>query len=198
MSDVRTEVRDGKGLLVGKEWLRGSGEPLTTVNPATGETNATIASASRQEIELAVAVARDAQSDESWAALLPPQRADCLHAISRLIVERAEPLARLVMQENGKTLTESRTQVRAAAGIFRYYASLCETLTAEVTPPRGSIPVGHAVRAARRRCGDNPMELAGQSRRREARTGARGRQRGHPQAVRGDAFGDPGTRAALP
>src|SRR5262249_44848690 len=51
--------------------------------------------------------------------------------------ERAEHLARVVMAENGKTLTECRQQARNAAGIFRYYAALCETVGSEVTPPRG-------------------------------------------------------------
>lgn len=137
MLNVRDEVRDGRALLIGSEWVRGTGAPLTTVDPATGETNASLPTAAAAEVDRAVAVAAAAQRQNAWANLLPHQRADLLHAISRLLLERTEPLARLVMHENGKTLSESRAQVRGAAGIFRYYAALSETLVSEVTPPRG-------------------------------------------------------------
>jgi len=137
MLELRDQVRDGRALLIGGKWLRGSGAPLTTVDPASGETNASFPTAAAAEVDLAVAVAVQAQRQAAWSALLPHQRADHLHAVSRLLLERTEPLARLVMHENGKTLTESRSQVRGAAGIFRYYAALCETLVSEVTPSRG-------------------------------------------------------------
>lgn len=137
MLNVRDEVRDGRALLIGADWVRGTGAPLTTVDPATGEINATLPTAAAAEVDRAVEVAAAAHRQAAWTSLLPHQRADHLHAVSRLLLERAELLARIVMHENGKTLSESRSQVRSAAGIFRYYASLCETLVSEVTPPRG-------------------------------------------------------------
>lgn len=138
MLEVREEVRDGRALLIGGEWVCGTGASLTTVDPATGEVNATLPTAAASEVDRAVEVAAAAQRQPAWTNLLPHQRADVLHAVSRLLLERTEALARVVMHENGKTLSESRTQVRSAAGIFRYFASLCETLVSEVTPARGS------------------------------------------------------------
>jgi len=39
--------------------------------------------------------------------------------------------------ENGKTFKESLGQVMNAAGTFRYYASVCETLPESLSPARG-------------------------------------------------------------
>ena len=57
--------------------------------------------------------------------------------MSDALLEHADRLADIVMRENGKTLRECKTQARAAASTFRYYASLCETLESHLTPARG-------------------------------------------------------------
>jgi acyl-CoA reductase-like NAD-dependent aldehyde dehydrogenase len=54
------------------------------------------------------------------------------------IEANAELLAHLQMIENGKVWSECKAQVASAVGTFRYYAGVCETVTAEVTPPRGN------------------------------------------------------------
>lgn len=124
-------------LLIDGEWIEGRGEPIRSVDPANGKLNALVSAASEADLDQAVASAARAFRDSGWKALLPHQRADKLHAVARLLAERAEEIGRIVMHENGKTLRECVNQVRAAGGIFRYYASVCETLGSEVTPSRG-------------------------------------------------------------
>jgi acyl-CoA reductase-like NAD-dependent aldehyde dehydrogenase len=41
------------------------------------------------------------------------------------------------MRENGKLRSECETQAGAAAGAFRYFASICETMVSEIAPSRG-------------------------------------------------------------
>jgi len=41
------------------------------------------------------------------------------------------------MRENGKVFAECLAQANAAAGVFRYFAAVCEVTGSEVTPPRG-------------------------------------------------------------
>jgi len=135
--EIDENIAASRSLLIGAGWHTGRGESLTSTDPATGEINATLSTGSAEDVDLAVRAARDALAGSGWADWLPHRRADQLHAIARLLNERAEPLARIVMHENGKTLAECRQQARSAAGIFRYYAALCETLGSEVTPPRG-------------------------------------------------------------
>jgi acyl-CoA reductase-like NAD-dependent aldehyde dehydrogenase len=64
--------------------------------------------------------------------------------MSQLISADAERLARLQMQDNGKTLKECRRQIASAAGTFRYYAAACETLE-DAVPPRRSDALAMAV-----------------------------------------------------
>jgi betaine-aldehyde dehydrogenase len=137
MLNIDPNIRSSRSLYIGGQWQEGAGEALVSTDPATGAENATLSTASAADIDHAVRTARSALDSSGWAELLPHRRADHLHAIARLLNERAEPLAQIVMRENGKTLSECRAQIRGAGGIFRYYASLCETLGSEVTPSRG-------------------------------------------------------------
>lgn len=126
-----------KPLLIGGQWINGRGEPILSVNPANGEVNARISTASTDDLALAVSTAERAYTNSGWKELLPHQRADKLHMAADLLQERADAIAHIVMLENGKTRRECKKQVHAAAGIFRYFASVCETSESEVTPPRG-------------------------------------------------------------
>jgi acyl-CoA reductase-like NAD-dependent aldehyde dehydrogenase len=123
--------------LVGDSWVHGSAEPILSVNPANGALNARVSSASDKDLDRAVSTAEHAFRSSSWKDWLPHQRADKLRQIACLLDERGDDIARTVMCENGKTFRECRSQVRSAAGIFRYYAGVGETMEAEVTPARG-------------------------------------------------------------
>jgi betaine-aldehyde dehydrogenase len=92
--------------MIGGHRVKGRGEPFDSVNPANGKINAQIGTASIEEVDLAVSAARTAHMSSDWKWLLPHQRADRLHAVSRIIMQRADAIARVVMQENGKTLRE--------------------------------------------------------------------------------------------
>src|SRR3546814_9612462 len=76
--------------------------------------------------------------DPAWRDLLPHQRAAYLHRIAALIERDAERLAQLQRQDNGKPILETRALVGSAAGTFRYFAAVCETLEGDITPSRGS------------------------------------------------------------
>src|SRR3546814_18318551 len=80
--------------------------------------------------------------DPAWRDLLPHQRAAYLHRIAALIERDAERLAQLQRQDNGKPILETRALVGSAAGTFRYFAAVCETL-------EGDIKIGRASRRER-------------------------------------------------
>ncbi len=124
-------------LLIDGEWVAGAGEPLPSVNPATGDTNHEVGTADRAQVDRAVSAAARAAADPAWREALPHQRAAILHAIGDRLEADAERFARLQMIENGKVWPECMAQVKSAAAIFRYFAGACETLESEVTPPRG-------------------------------------------------------------
>ncbi|MCC3304950.1 aldehyde dehydrogenase [Sneathiella sp. HT1-7] len=123
-------------LLAGKE-MQGAGGILAVTNPADGSLITEIRMASTEQVDLAVTQAMAALSKNNWFARPPHERASVLFKAAELMLERKETLAGLQTSENGKTLKESLGQVSAAAGIVRYFASVCETVEAEAPPPRG-------------------------------------------------------------
>ena len=125
-------------MLIGGEYVHSAGEPLLSVNPATGAINHAICAAGAEEVDLAVRAAAEAVAHASWRNLQPHQRAAFLHRIGELMQRDAELFAHLQMIENGKVRSECVAQVRSAAATFRYYAAVCETLGSEVTPARGN------------------------------------------------------------
>jgi acyl-CoA reductase-like NAD-dependent aldehyde dehydrogenase len=124
-------------ILVGGEWRQGRGPVVPSINPADRSVNAEIATASRADVDDAVAAGARAVDDPSWRDLKPHQRADYLLRVSALITARAEELAVLQLHDNGKPIHETRALVASAAGTFKYYAAACETLEGEITPSRG-------------------------------------------------------------
>jgi acyl-CoA reductase-like NAD-dependent aldehyde dehydrogenase len=123
--------------LIGGEWLPGSGKPIDTINPADGSLNATVGSASAADVDHAVMNAMRAQRDPKWRAMLPHERARLLCKVADLILERSPELAAIQMRENGKLKSECVAQAGAAAGAFRYFAGICETMVSEIAPARG-------------------------------------------------------------
>jgi acyl-CoA reductase-like NAD-dependent aldehyde dehydrogenase len=123
-------------LINGDETLGGGGS-FESINPANGQVNRIVSSADAADVDLAVSTALAAQRQPAWRNMLPHERAAILHRIGALIERDADLLSALQMEENGKQISECRAQVAAASGIFRYFASLCETGVSEVTPSRG-------------------------------------------------------------
>ena len=127
-----------KPMLIDGEDVVSSQPLLTSVNPATGETNHQVHTAGPDEIRHAVYSSGRAAAQASWRGLQPPQRAAVLHRIGDLMLRNAEKFAELQRIENGKVQAECMAQVRSAAATFRYYAAVCETLESAVTPSRGN------------------------------------------------------------
>jgi betaine-aldehyde dehydrogenase len=125
-------------MLIDGHWLHDTSATLTSINPATGAVNHEVAAATAAHVDQAVHAAARAAKAAPWRALLPHQRAEVLHRIGMMITEHAERFARMQMIENGKVWSECAAQAKSAAGIFHYYAGVCETLGSELTPPRGA------------------------------------------------------------
>ncbi len=108
-------------LLIGGRWLPATdGALISVLDPSTGEQLATVASASEDDGTSAVAAA--AAALPAWAATAPRERGEILRRAFELTMRRADPLARLIVLENGKTLADARGEVAYAAEFFRWYA----------------------------------------------------------------------------
>lgn len=135
MSDTRSAP---KPMLIDGQWIVREADAFESINPATGECNHRLSTATDADIDHAVDAAWKAQRQPAWLDMLPHRRAELLRSIAQGIDDNADELARLQRIENGKVSAECRAQVASAAATFRYYAGVCESVTAEVTPPRGN------------------------------------------------------------
>ncbi|MBF0126995.1 MAG: aldehyde dehydrogenase family protein [Magnetococcales bacterium] len=103
-----------KAYLAGR-WIDTS-ESLEVINPYNGQLVATVAQCGPAEInealDAAVAVQKETRRMEPW------QRAAALAFIRDRLMERREEFSRVLSQENGKTIGESRLELDRAAATF--------------------------------------------------------------------------------
>lgn len=94
-------------------WNAGtSGKYLDVVNPATGEKLARSPVANKEEVNAAVEAAVGAYP--AWRRTPPEDRIQFLFKLKQLLEDSVEELAQLCTQENGKTVAESRGEIRRA------------------------------------------------------------------------------------
>jgi succinate-semialdehyde dehydrogenase/glutarate-semialdehyde dehydrogenase len=118
---LRADVGAPTQLLIAGNWVDASDHLTFEVDdPATGEVIAEVANGSVEDGLAAVTAASEALP--GWAATAPRQRAEVLRRTFELMTARAEDLARLIVRENGKALTDARGEVTYAAEFFRWYA----------------------------------------------------------------------------
>src|SRR5690606_36084555 len=122
---ARTEITD-KTLVrsfayVGGRWVAaGSGATVRVTNPANGLELGLVASLSAAEATAAVDVAQAAFG--GWAQRLPQDRSALLRRWFELILAHREDLARIMVLEQGKPLSEARGEIEYAAAFIEFYA----------------------------------------------------------------------------
>ncbi len=99
-----------------------SNKTIETLNPATGETLATVAEGDVADIDRAVRSARRA-FEGPWSRMTPSARGRIVWKIGDLITEHCEEFAQLETLDNGKPISVARAaDVPLAADLFRYMA----------------------------------------------------------------------------
>lgn len=120
-------------LLIGGELVGGAGGALAVENPYTTETIAEARAASPEQVEAAVAAAREAWP--AWARTSAGERCELLHEVARRLRDGAEGLARTMTAEGGKPLLENRDELEWTAAAFDYYAEIGRDHAGRVIPP---------------------------------------------------------------
>jgi malonate-semialdehyde dehydrogenase (acetylating)/methylmalonate-semialdehyde dehydrogenase len=87
-------------------------------NPATGQTIASLPYSTMEEINEAVAAAKRAFPE--WSETPVPDRAQVMFRFKALFDRHLEELSALVTEENGKTLDESRGEVKRAIEVIDF------------------------------------------------------------------------------
>jgi 1-pyrroline dehydrogenase len=112
---------------VGGKWSdSASGETMDVINPATGETIATVPSCSAEDVDRAVEAAAAALPD--WLEKTPKERSELLHKLADVLEENAEELAQLESLNVGKPLMASRDEMPFSADNLRFFAGAARHL----------------------------------------------------------------------
>jgi succinate-semialdehyde dehydrogenase/glutarate-semialdehyde dehydrogenase len=108
------------------------GATLPVIDPATGETLATIPALGRAETEQAIAYAETVRI--SWGKTTNASRAALLEKWHQLIVEHADDLAIIMTAEQGKPLAEARGEVLYGASFVKWFAEEARRIYGDTIP----------------------------------------------------------------
>lgn len=107
---VKTETKTLKNF-IGGQWVDSLSDKTEEVpNPATGEILAYVPISNREDLDQAVAAAKEAY--KVWSKVAVPRRARILFRYQQLLVEHWDELAKLVTMENGKSYEEGYGEVQ--------------------------------------------------------------------------------------
>lgn len=109
------------------QW-RDSPRQLTVMNPATGEGYATIAQASIDDADLAMAAARRCINQGLLSDVRPAQRVTWMLKAAEEIRKVSEEAALILCLENGKNLDTARDEFIESARYFEYYAGIADKI----------------------------------------------------------------------
>ncbi|HKB27797.1 MAG TPA: aldehyde dehydrogenase family protein, partial [Candidatus Limnocylindrales bacterium] len=120
-------------MIAGERVTASNGATLLDLDPSTGEVLAEIASAGPEDVDRAVAAAREALGGP-WGRLPPAERGRILNRIAERLRQRIDELAVLESQDNGKPLRQSRTDITVAARYFEFYGGAADKIFGTTIP----------------------------------------------------------------
>ncbi|WPB58093.1 NAD-dependent succinate-semialdehyde dehydrogenase [Xylophilus sp. GOD-11R] len=122
-------------LFIDGQWTASSnGQTLPIHNPANGAVIAQLAHATRADLDRALDAAD--RGFKTWKKVGAYERSQLLRRAAALIRERAETIAPLMTQEQGKPLAEALMETRAAADIMEWFAEEARRSYGRIIPAR--------------------------------------------------------------
>jgi succinate-semialdehyde dehydrogenase/glutarate-semialdehyde dehydrogenase len=126
------DVGSGTLYIDGKWRHAASGHTFAVTNPATSEVLAQISAADTEDVREAVTAAAGAFG--SWSARTAYDRAGYLYEAHRLMLERADELAKVMTTEQGKPLRTARIEVQYAADFLIWFAEEAKRVYGSMIP----------------------------------------------------------------
>jgi 1-pyrroline dehydrogenase len=112
---------------IGGDWAdSASGETMEVINPATGDVIAEVPRCSAEDVDRAVAAAKQVLPE--WLDKTPKDRSELLHSLADVLEEHAEELAQLESLNVGKPLMASRDEMPFSADNLRFFAGAARNL----------------------------------------------------------------------
>ncbi|MCU1803254.1 MULTISPECIES: NAD-dependent succinate-semialdehyde dehydrogenase [Pectobacterium] len=120
------------GYFAAGKWQQ-SGATFEVVNPATGESIASVAKAGKKEAQAAIDAAYAAFP--AWKRKTAKERSEILYRWYELILENKRYLAELMTAEQGKPVQEAEGEVVYAANFIQWFAEQGKRANGEIIPP---------------------------------------------------------------
>ena len=112
-----------------------SGKTFETRNPATGDKLADVSACDAQDVDFAVAKAREAFDDGRWSRLHPAERKDVLIRLCKLMTRNARELAVMESLDSGKTIFDCETvDVPETISCVKWHAEAIDKIYDQVAP----------------------------------------------------------------
>lgn len=119
------------------------GKTLPVFNPATGVEIGRVAHAGKADLDRALQATQ--KGFELWRDMTPAERSKIMRKAAGLMRERAEAIARVLTQENGKPLVEAKGEALAAADIIEWFAEEGFRVYGRIVPSRNNLAVRQMV-----------------------------------------------------
>ena len=120
---------------IGGRWRDANGGArFDSVNPFSGKVWASIPRCDRHDVTDAVEAAHAAYRDPAWRRMTASDRGRLLFKLAALVARDADRLAEIEVTDNGKLITEMRTQLRYIPRWWEYYGGLADKLEGSVLP----------------------------------------------------------------
>jgi phenylacetaldehyde dehydrogenase len=138
-------------LLIDGKWVEAkSGKTFPIEDPATEEIIAHAPAGEKADVDAAVAAARRAFETGPWSRILPGERSRLVWRLGDLLEEHADEFAELEALDNGKPVTNARSDdVQGSINMFRYMAGWATRLNGE-TIQVSSPEIGMSIHCANR------------------------------------------------
>ena len=131
-------------LFIDGAWLDASdGRTLAVLNPATGQEIGRVAHAGKAELDQALQAAQ--KGFETWRDMSPAERSKIMRRAANLMRERADDIAQVLTQEQGKPLIEAKGEAMAAADLIEWFAEEGFRVYGRIVPSRTSLAMRQMV-----------------------------------------------------
>jgi acyl-CoA reductase-like NAD-dependent aldehyde dehydrogenase len=142
------QIRNPESLFIGGEWVSPHAHGrIEIVSPHTEQVSAVVAEAGFEDMDAAVAAARDAFDNGPWPRMSVAERAAVLRRITDILRRRQPELEAAFIAEIGALVTFAPYAASAGSETFAKYADISESYAWETSQP-SSVPghIAHVVR----------------------------------------------------
>jgi 5-carboxymethyl-2-hydroxymuconic-semialdehyde dehydrogenase len=130
--------------IAGEHVKSADGATIAVTDPVTQQPYCSLAAGGPDDIDSAVAAAREAFRDGEWTGMSNRRRSRTLNAIADALEARADLLATFESFDTGLPITQSRGLGARAAENFRFFADVCSTLHEDAY--RSADQLGYVIR----------------------------------------------------